>query len=211
MNCNATESRNTNSIHFIRCIEHSKQLTREKLENQKTGNHNHDCGNCTKLNRTHDSVFTLCTIIICNNWNNTIIQTEYRHKDKTLQFKINTINRNSSHSKCTKNQVDEVSQKRTNRTKKNRRNTYLVDVGNCPTVRSESFYCKFDFFVLCKIEGKGNYKSYNLTKNRCPGSTSNSKFRESQKSKNQKRIKNYICNCTGKLRNHRKHSAACRL
>ena len=50
----------------------------------------------------------LCAVVIGNNWNDSVIQTEHRHKNKTVQFKVNSVDGNRSSTESSKNNIYKI-------------------------------------------------------------------------------------------------------
>ena len=83
-----TKCRNTNLQHVSRCVEHSKQYLWDTLKTEKSDKSKAECSCQTDPDRPDHTLSLLGTVVVSNDRCDTIVQSEYRHKDKTLQFEV---------------------------------------------------------------------------------------------------------------------------
>ena len=84
------QCRNADGEHFRGSVEQSKKFIRNQDKQCKSNQHQADCGDYAQLNRLNDTFFVACPVVVSDDWNHSVVQTEDRHENKTVQFEVNT-------------------------------------------------------------------------------------------------------------------------
>ena len=153
------------------------------------------------LNRLNDTVSVSGTVIVSDDGHHAVVQTEYRHEYKTLQFEIDTkycLGR----TKRRQDQVHSVSHKGTDCLYHNRGRTYLVDLSDELSIRTETFHGKIQFLIEFQIKHKCHGCRNDLSDNRSYCSSGDSHPGQSEISEDQDRIQDDIDDRADSLRDH---------
>ena len=150
-------------------------------------------------------------IIIGDDRNDSIIQSEHRHEHKTLQLEIHAKDRRSRSGKGNQDPVHAIDHHRADRLHDNRRNTDSVNLPDHRNIQPEAFHGYLYFMVFRMIQPHGQNSCHNLADDGCSRRTRNSHLRTSEQSKDHNRIHNNIDNCTDALRDHCIKCLSCRL
>ena len=200
---NDAKSRNTDFQHGVGSIEKcTKQELWRNLEDDKSGTHDAYSDDNAEFYRLGDSLFISGSIIICDDWNHTIIQSEYRHKDKALQFEIYAKHSGCCRREHKKNLVHSESHNRADCLHDDGRQTYLINDSYCSRAWTEMAHTDIDFLILCMIKEERKDNCYKLSGYSCKCGTCNFEPRESKETKDHDRIQDDIDNGTGSLRDH---------
>ena len=141
------------------------------------------------------------TVIIGNDRHHSVIQAKYRHKYKTLKFKINTKYRLRG-TECRQDEIDTVSHQRTDGLYNYGRRSHLIDLYNQMSVRSKSFHGNIQFPITFQIKYQSKNCSYDLPDNGSHRRTGDSHPGHSEIAEDQDRIQNNINYRPGSLRDH---------
>ena len=128
MGADDSEGKPADSKHFLGGVEHSKQDMRNKFKTGKPEQHQAKCDFHTDLDCLDHTLPLLCTVTVSDDWRNSVVQSENRHKEETLKFEIYSKNCRSRGREINENLIHAVGHNGTNGLHYNRRNTYHIDI-----------------------------------------------------------------------------------
>ena len=141
------------------------------------------------------------TVIVSDDGHHAVVQTEYRHEHKTLQFEINAKYR-LGRTKRRQDQVHSVSHEGTDRLYHNRRCSHLIDLSDEMCIRTEAFHGKIQFLIEFQVKRKCHGCRNDLSDNRSHRCSGDSHPRQPEISEDQDRIQDNIDDCADSLRDH---------
>ena len=90
MHSDYSERRNTDFEHIVRGAEHSKKHMWYELKAGKANEEQTECCYQADLYCLNHTLSVLCTVVEGDDRCDSVVQSEYRHKEEALQFEINT-------------------------------------------------------------------------------------------------------------------------
>lgn len=206
-----TQGRYTDFQHVLGCIKHKKKLSREKLEDHNADHHDGDCNKDTQPCRVHNPLLVSCSVVVGDDGDHSVVETEYWHEDKALQLEVHAKYSNRRGGEGNQDQVHSVSHHGCDGLHNNGRNAYFINNPDNSSVWPEAAHVEADVIILLQIENQGQESSQNLTDYRCQRRTADAKRRKSQQSKDQNRIQNDIGDSAYPLGVHIVDSTSCGL
>lgn len=149
------EGRYSDGQHVRVRLEQLKQLGRHKLEYGQADEHDKNCDTDTQADGFHDTLFVTGAVIVSNNRNHTVVQTEYGHEDKALKLEIYAKNGYGCFREADKDFIQSKGHDGTDGLHYNGRNTHLIDDGNGPAVWGKSFEADAHILVFCMVQDGG--------------------------------------------------------
>ena len=196
MDTDDPKCRNTDGKHIVRGTEHSQESLWYELIRQKANKGKAECNEHADLDRLDHTLFVTGTVIIGNDWCNTVIKTKHRHKEEALQLKINTKYCSCSNRKLYQDQIHGISHNGADGLHNDGRNTYCINMTDNCLIRAEASEIKTNLRIKLMVADPGNNAGYKLA-DHCGNSCScNSHSRCSQETENQNRIQDNVSECT---------------
>ena len=96
MHTDYSERRNTDFEHIARGAEHSKKHLWYELKAGKANEEQTECCYQADLYCLNHTLSVLSTVVECDDRCDSVVQSEYRHKEEALQLEINTENSSGS-------------------------------------------------------------------------------------------------------------------
>ena len=85
-----TQGGNPDGKHLRRGIEDCQKLRCEGPEKNHADNHNGNGIGHRKAHGFHQTVGLSCAVVEADDWHHAVVQAEYRHEEKALQFEIHS-------------------------------------------------------------------------------------------------------------------------
>lgn len=196
MDTNDPKCRNTDGKHIIGGIEHSQESFWYELIRQKANKGKAEGNEHADLDRLDHTLFVPGTVIISDDWCNTVIKTKHRHKEDALQFKINAKYCSCSNRKLYQDQIHRISHDGADGLHNDGGNTYCVNMTDNCFIRAEASEIKTDLRIKLMVSDPGNNAGHKLPDHCGNSSSCNSHSRCTQKTKDQDRVQDNVGECT---------------
>lgn len=122
------QGRDTNVQQFLGRVENAQQPLGEGQEHNHAGGHNDQGDDAAGAEGGHHALFIPCTIVVAQNGEQPLVQTEDRHKHKRLQFEVQAKHRIGSGGERGQDPIEGHGHHRANRLHDNGGHAYNVNV-----------------------------------------------------------------------------------
>ena len=184
-----------------------QQLHRKDFENKRTESHNADGEECAVFDCLHDTLFVFRSVVVRDNRNDAVIQTENRHKDKAVQFKVHAVHRDRRRRKRAENEVQKIRRNRRDRIEQDRRHADFINLPYHERVGTEARKAELNLRIDFHVEDERQAHAEPLPDNRCERSPRHTHARKGADAEDEQRIEDDIRECARRLRIHRKNRA----
>ena len=147
-----------------------------------------------------------CAVVVGDDRCDTVVKAEYRHEEKALQFKVNAKYSSCSYCKVHQDQIHGIGHDRADGLHVNGWNTYCINMSDDLRLRAESTEAETDFMIEFMVAEPGNDAGYALADHCGGSSTCYAHFRSTEKTEDQDRVKNDVCDGTAELGSHAENS-----
>ena len=197
-----TQRRDPDFQHMLGGIEKPQELCRENLEYGQSHQHDADSHPDTQLHSGYDSFFISGAVIVGDDRDHAIIEPEHRHKNKALQFKIDTEDSRRGGREHKQDLVHPKYHHGTDGLHDDRGNADLIDRGDDLPVRPESLHVQVQLLVFGAVKIKGKYYGHDLSGHRSDGCPGHLQARKTEQAEDQDGIHDDVDDGSDSLRDH---------
>lgn len=127
MQGNDSEGDDTHPFHICRRVEKGQERSRDQFEGQGSAKHNADCQNQGKFQSLFDPALMSGSEVEGQNRDQTVIQSENRHEEETLQLEIDSEDGGCCRGKGNQDQIHEIGHDGSDAHHEDRRDADIVD------------------------------------------------------------------------------------
>ncbi len=188
--------------HMVGGVEQQKELCREQLEGGQAKEHDGHCDQDTQAGGIHDAFAVSGPVIIGNDRDHAVVESEYRHENETLQFEIYAKDRYGRRGKGSQDFVHAISHDRGDGLHDNGGETYRVDNSDNALFRDKAFHSDIHIRIPFIVEKQGKEHCQELPGDRGDGGSADTQRRETVKTEDHNRVKDNVGDGADSLGKH---------